>query len=750
MNDAQPETTFATELRRLRTRAQLTLEGLAELSGLSVRTIGGLERGHSLGPQRRTVVALADGLALDQAERDLLERLAEAGRPRPSMAPTGWCVPPRPVPDFAGRDAELARVEALATDSESSAVVLSGPGGVGKTTLAVESGRRLAETRGLSLFYVDLRGMDAQPRDPGTALYRLLKALGVGNRDIPEDTDSRSGQFRVLLERQPAVVVLDNVRDEEQVRLLLPNPGTAIALVTSRRLLTGLEGVARLPVPALDSDAALGLLTAIVGTADSPRGEGLASLAALCGGLPLALRIIGNRLATRPNWTARQLADRLADSARRLERMNAGDLQITAAFRMSYDQLSPAAQRLCRRLALIPGPDFTASLASVVIGAPVPDTEDLLDELHELGLLSQTENLRYAFHDLIRLFAADRLAAEEEAGERTKATETLVAWLLTVTVAAGRWYEPGYGTAPADWALPVDLSSSERATTWLQNEGDNWFGAVRVAARIGWDERVIETAEALHWFSDHWHTWPHWQELYALSSTAAEHMGDPVLQATHLNYLSWAQLVLADHELSAQTALHAADIAARAGDLLQQAWGYQYAASALLRPSPAAALPHAQKAESLFADTGDWEGHLQSLHMVAVSLTTLKRPHEAIAVLEKSMALAQIPQTDPARRMIADISLLTGGRYLAMAHEEIGADALAEDTYRQAMSHADRADMPLQQADLEYQLAKLLHRLGRSDEADSLLQAARKRFVALDSPGRIARVDELSAGWREG
>lgn len=157
--------TFAAELRRLRRRARLTLEGLADTSGVSARTIGGLERGHSLGPQRRTVMALADGLGLDAADHAALERLAEVGRLRPVTAPTGWGVPPRPVADFVGRSAEIDRLIALADGSESVAVavVLSGPGGIGKTTLAVEAGRRLAEKRGVGLFYVDLRGLDAEP-----------------------------------------------------------------------------------------------------------------------------------------------------------------------------------------------------------------------------------------------------------------------------------------------------------------------------------------------------------------------------------------------------------------------------------------------------------------------------------------------------------------------------------------------------------------------------------------------------------
>jgi transcriptional regulator with XRE-family HTH domain/tetratricopeptide (TPR) repeat protein len=751
VSEEQPGDTFAVELRRLRRRAQLTLEGLAGASGVSARAIGGLERGHSLGPQRRTVMALADGLGLDEAERDVLERLAAAGRPRPVTAPSGWCVPPRPVPDFTGRESELVRLADLTASAElaASVVVLSGPGGIGKTTLAVQASRRLAEERGLGLFYVDLRGMDIEPLDPGTALFRLLRALGVGNRDMPDDVEGRSGQFRALLKERPAIVVLDNARDEEQVRPLLPGTGSGPVLVTSRRLLTGLQGVERLSVPVLGSREAFGLLSLIVGDAHGARGEGFADLAALCGGLPLALRIIGNRLATRPAWTARQLAERLADSGLRLKRINAGDLQITAAFSTSYDQLSPAARRLCRRLALVPGPDFAAPLASVLIGSSVYDTYDLLDELYELGLLTQIDDVRYGFHDLIRLFAGDRLAAEEEPSQREALTRAMTDWLLEVTVAAGRWFEPGYGAAPSEWRHAVDISTSEAAATWLRAEADNWFGAVRIAAAQGWDRLAVDAAEALHWFSDRWHQWGHWRELFGLGGTAAERMGDAVAQATQVNYLSWAQMMRGEFQQAEETALRAAGIAEQAGDIRQQAWGFQYAASALRRGAdPAASLTHAQEAERLFVQAGDYEGHMQALLAVARSLVVLNRSPEAIEKDREALEMARLPQTDAARQSIADFTLSAAGRNLATAYGAIGEDLLAEDSFRYALASADRVGIPYHRAGIEHDYARLLYRQGRLDEAMAMLQAARDRYLAVDAAALAAEADELLEEWR--
>ncbi|WP_194910645.1 XRE family transcriptional regulator [Catenulispora rubra] len=748
----QLETTFATELRRLRLRAQLTLEALAEASGVSVRTVGALERGQSLGPQRRTVLALADGLALDDAERQALEQLADVGRPRPVTAPGGWCVPPRPVADFTGRDAEVDRLVALAAESgsdESAAAavaVLSGPGGVGKTTLAVEAGRRAAAAAGLPLLYVDLRGMDPEPLEPAVALFRLLKALGVGNRDMPDDLDSRSGQFRTLLEQRPAIVVLDNVRDEEQVRPLLPGGGVGSVFVASRRLLTGLEGVERLAVPILDDAAAQHLLTSIIGDTEGPRGDGLEDLAALCGGLPLALRIIGNRLATRPRWTARQLADRLGDSERRLEQIHAGDLQITAAFAMSYDHLTPAAQRLCRRAALVPGPDFAAPLASTLIGASVLDTEELLDELHELGLLSQTDTGRYGFHDLIRLFAGDRLDAEEP-GQREPLAAAMTDWLLTVAVAAGRWFEPSYGAAPADWDLPVDLSSAEAASAWLQDEADNWFGAVRIAASEGKHRQVIDTAEAVRWYSDRWFLWTHWHELFVLGVEAADRLGDTVAQAKQLNYLSWAQAQRHEHATAAQTALRAAAIAETAGAVSPQAWAFLFAANAEAQLDLSKALRHAQDADRLFAQSEDYEGRLNALQTVGMISLMLGQADEGIEKLREGVELARVPQDGPGLQLIADVALLLTAWYLARAYEQTGTHTAAEDAYRLALTRAEAAGTPYQQAKVERGFALLLDRTDRRKEAATLLRSARERFAEVDAAEEVAEADALLAEW---
>ena len=145
--------------------------------------------------------------------------------------------------------------------------------------------------------------------------------------------------------------------------------------------------------------------------------------------MPLALRIIGNRLVSRPGWDAAELADRLADEEHRLEQFKAGDLKIATAFGMSYEQLADASRRVFRRLAVVPGLEYDAALAAVAGEVPVEVAWDALDELVDLGLLLDGTAGRYRFHDLVRLFARTRLEEEESPAEREALTARVAALL---------------------------------------------------------------------------------------------------------------------------------------------------------------------------------------------------------------------------------------------------------------------------------------------------------------------------------
>ena len=426
---------FGQVLRGHRHAARLTLEQLAAASGVSARALSDMERGRSKGPQQRTVTALADALALDDDARQLFVELARDGRLRDHWTrPAAVCELPRLVEDFTGRTAELAWINELvhAQGAPGAGVVglITGSGGMGKTTLAIRAAHILRPNFPGGVFFLDLYGMSPSPADPADALRLLLRALGVADEQIPPDVAGRASVYRSLLRDSQALIVLDNAGSEEQVRPLLPGDGAGRVLVTARRLLAGLEGVRRLNLEPLSLSHATQLLTGILGPrAAAEQGSALNQLAGLCEGMPLALRIIGNRLVSRPDWDAAELAARLVDEEHRLEQFKAGDLKIASAFWMSYEQLADDARRVFRRLAVVPGQDYHAALAAVVGEVPVEVAWDALDELVDLGLLLDAEAGRYRFHDLVRLFARTRLVEEESAAEREALAARVESWL---------------------------------------------------------------------------------------------------------------------------------------------------------------------------------------------------------------------------------------------------------------------------------------------------------------------------------
>jgi transcriptional regulator with XRE-family HTH domain len=422
-------------LRGHRRAARLTLEQLAEVSGVSARALSDLERGRSKGPQHRTVTALADALVLEGDARQQLVELARDGRLRDHWTrPAGLCELPRLVDDFTGRAGELAWTSELvsAGSAPGAGVVglITGSGGMGKTTLAIRAAHFLRPNFPGGVFFLDLYGMSPSPATVADALRLLLRALGVADEQIPRDVPGRASVYRSLMRDRQALVVLDNAGSEEQVRPLLPGDGASQVLITARRLLAGLEGVRRLGLEPLSPPEATELLTGILGQRDAAdEGPALQQLARLCEGMPLALRIIGNRLVSRPGWDAAELAARLVDEEHRLDQFKAGDLRIATAFRMSYEQLAESARRVFRRLAVVPGRDYDAALAAVVGEVPVEVAWDALDELVDLGLLLDGDARRYRFHDLVRLFARTRLVEEESAAEREALTARVASWL---------------------------------------------------------------------------------------------------------------------------------------------------------------------------------------------------------------------------------------------------------------------------------------------------------------------------------
>ncbi|MFF2936311.1 helix-turn-helix domain-containing protein [Streptomyces mirabilis] len=728
------EKSFGVVLRGLRQRGRLTMEELAESSGVSVRAIGDMERGRSRVPQRRTVVALAEGLRLADAEREALLVAARAARPTRAAAVAGTVagtvVPPRSVGDFTGRDRELARLTEAAARAGTgvgvSVSVVSGPPGCGKTTLALKAAAELAGDFPDGCFVVDLHGVEG-PVDPDEALLKLLGALGVSDRQLgQEDAQGRAGLLRALLGERRCLVVLDNARDEGQVRPLLPAAGRSLVLITSRRPLSGLEDVDRLALSEMTQAEAVELLRHILGEARADaEAEAVARVAELCGRLPLALRVAGNWLTVRSGWSVDHLVRRLADEERRLGALVAGDVRVEAAFELSYRQLTGQAAQMLRLLSLVPGPDMTTAYGAALTATGAFEAEDVMEELVEAGLLQATFAGRYQLHDLLRLFARARLSREAEPDEREAAEDRLRAWLLETAVVAGRWYKPGYGAPPSSWQGLVPLESAEQARAWLQSEAPAWLAALRSAARRGEHTRVVETADAMDWYYPLSLYWGHWPEVFRLASEAAAALDDPYLQAVHLNHYSWT-LTCCEHRYreAIERADEALECARRAQDASQQAWALMYAV-----------FPHrqfgeiqqgfdkARAAADLFEAAGDSDGWIETMGLYGGTLRDSGRAEEALTQHERIVAFLDAPDC-PVSGHAAD-------SYRAAATEALGRDYAALERWREAAEHyrnavdqAHRIGIPHREADVLLYWGESLIELGETEEARSRLRQA--------------------------
>ncbi|MGW1411702.1 helix-turn-helix domain-containing protein [Streptomyces sp. NPDC002403] len=743
-------------LRRHRRAARWTLEQLAEVSGVSARTLSDMERGRSKGPQQRTVTALADALALAGEKREQLIALAREGRLRDHWArPSRLCELPRSVADFTGRAAELVWVSQLVYAEGSPGVgvvgLVTGSAGLGKTTFAVRAAHTVRPSFPDGVLFVDLLGMSQRPLSADDALHLLLRALGAADQQIPAGTQERASLYRALLRDKRVLVVLDNAGSEEQVRPLLPGGGTGRVLITTRRLLAGLEGVRRLALGPLSLPESRALLIGIMGErAQSDCELALTRLAELCGGLPLALRIIGNRLASRPGWGAAELAARLADEERRLEQFTAGDLKIANAFRMSYEQLSDAARRMFRRLAVVPGQGFHAALAAVVGEVPSVDAWAALDDLVDLGLLSDSDGGRYHFHDLVRLFARDRLHAEETASERAALSEMVVSWLLRMATSCGRRFEPGFGPAGRHDADLVVPPSAEAADRWLRENADNWLGAMRAAAAVGRHSIVLDCAESMHWFSERWAHSPHWQEVFAQGADAAAALGDLKQQATQLNYLAWVHTVPpSSPEAVLRCATQALELATRGDALAQVAWAHQYTSTALaLLGRIGEAVESSTRAAAMFKTVCDIDSHVQTRAAIARYRLDEGQYAQALEQCLDLLVLLDDPDSGMTPSIAAHcrpIALIRIGTCL----EHLGRRAEAVSMLVEgidAMSTLQMADY--RQAEALETLGSLLAREGRAEESVATYLRAAQVFEAIGDSQGSDRCNSQAAGSR--
>jgi DNA-binding SARP family transcriptional activator/predicted ATPase len=484
---------------------------------------------------------------------------------------------PADIADFTGRAGLVEQIGRHLTDwgegrLAAPVVVITGQGGVGKTSIAVHAAHRVAGHFPDGQLFADLHAGTGQPLGPAQVLERFLRVLGVPGGQVPEDLDERAETYRDLLADRKVLVVLDDAAGESQVRPLLPGTPTAAVLITSRHRLGGLGGAAHLDVAAFDADTSMELLGRIAGTSRvRAQSWAAAMVARQCGYLPLALRVAGARLAERPHWDIQQLADRLADETRRLDELRHGDLAVRASISLSYGGASEQARRLLRRLALVEAPVFSGWMAAALLDRPTGAGEDALDELVTARLVETTGtgsgvHSQYRLHDLIRVYAREQLAADEPPDEQNAALARALGALLYLAREAEHRLH-GYGDARLRsdvtlWPLPGPLADRllSEPMAWFERERAALVCGVRQAAGAGFTDLCWNLAFTAATLFDSQSHFDDWRETHEIALEAARRAGRvrgqaAILYALGSLHLRQGQSGAAGEELAAAARL---------------------------------------------------------------------------------------------------------------------------------------------------------------------------------------------------
>jgi tetratricopeptide (TPR) repeat protein len=634
--------------------------GLISALGASGQRAEALTVFHTVRNQLAEELGIDPGPALTEAHLRVLNAPTDRRGQRPASEqkatqPDDRAVAAEPyrVLDFRGRLGELETIHSfVATDVRSrraaSALLITGPPGVGKTTTTLEA-LHGAVVRGSRLF-VNLHGFDVSPLTPLQVLRALLTQLNKGEVP-PNSLDEAAAAWRSAVGGGPFVVVLDNASLESQVRPVLAVDGPITVIVTSRRTLPGLESIGRITLGPLPRDESEQLLAALL--PESQRLDAnLSGLADMCGDLPLALRIAGARIASRPHWSVADFIGRLGDERNRLQQLVAGDLAVETTFSLSYNALDPTARELFRSLALLHGTTFSAKMAAAIHDLDDYVCRDQLDALVDLGLLELVHGDRYRLHDLLRLYAADRLRAETPVYEARAQQLRLDRWTLDTTGAAAR-------TFPYGWAVVPEVTSAseeemQSAKEWLATESSHWFGSLKSAADLGEHRLVVDTAMALTGIAGSWGDWPDWAGVHAIGAESASRTED---RESYVVQLVAAAATIPDENPAPGEAVSASRRALAAaeswGELRWVAWARHLLAWALFEDGDVeGARREARIAQDEFVEVGDLNGELLTRSWVLRTLTLLDAK-EAIVEAEALIAAIDSLGADPERVLYA-------------------------------------------------------------------------------------------------
>ena len=718
--------------------------------GLTQEDLAGL-----LGVQRSTVVRWERGGAtplpfirpkLARALRVPPSRLAEllagddpgdsghGSRAAPGASPAAT-VPrqlPAAAPDFTGRAAELAALTRILDDAGAGppgAVVISaigGTAGVGKTALALHWAHQVADRFPDGQLYVNLRGFDpsGSPALPAEAIRGFLDALGVPSDRIPPAQDAQAGLYRSLLAGKRTLIVLDNARDEQQVRPLLPASHASHVIVTSRNQLAGLaaaDGARLLALDVLSHGEAVLLLTARLGTERaSAEPAAIADIATRCACLPLALAVATARAAARPGFPIAALAAELRDVGGRLDALDSGDPSgdLRAVFSWSYQQLSPAAARMFRLLGVHSGPDISAAAAASLAAVSEPQARRLLRELTRAHLITEHAPARYASHDLLRAYAAAQAHDSDSEGDRAAATARILDHYLHTGYRASLLIEPAREpialAPPRDGVAPESLVGYQQAVTWFEAERRVLSAAVARAAGSGFDRHAWQLPWVMADYLD-WHG--HWPERVALLSAglaSATRLGDAAAQAVSGRLLGHACFRVGDHDQATARLRQSLELYRDLGD--RTGAGKTHVLIALVAEGQgrfADALGDCEQALALFRDAGYTVGE-------ALTLNNIGWFHGLLGDHEQTRAYSQ--------RSLTLSAELGYRRNEGFAEDSLGYAEHALGNFAVAVASYQRAIGIFRELGDRYHEANTLSHLGDTHQAVGELPRARRAW----------------------
>ncbi|GAB3428952.1 BTAD domain-containing putative transcriptional regulator [Actinophytocola sediminis] len=704
----------------------------------------------------RALLADALGVSPSVELRGLHSRLLAADDDLPVDLPvvTGPVVPRQLPPDltgFTGRAADLATLDRLLLAHRGSGpplvIAVHGPGGAGKTTLALHWAHRVLDHFPDGHLYLGMRGHGpGEPVEPAAALDVVLRAVGVPAAQVPPTAEERAALWRTTVLGRRLLLLVDNVRDASQVRPLLPATATVTVLVTSRNELRGLavrDGARRLAVGELPADEAIELVREVLGEqrcANEP--AAVDELADLCGRLPLALVIAAQQAARYPDVPIAELVADLRSRTGRLDLLaEPGDpaADPRTVFSWSYHENTDAAARAFRLLSLHPTTEITVPAAAVLLGTADREARRLLDTLTSVHLLEQDQRGRYRFHDLLQAYALERALAEESAQDVAAARERILDWYLR-TVAQAR--ATAFGTLPfavpdaADARPPQSFPDFPTALAWYNHNRFVLLAAVEYAEEHGFDRHGWQLAFALRYF----HEVLRQDDDAMTAAQVAVRCADRLVDDTailHATYTMGTAYGNGQYETARRWLRRAAELGERLGDDASTASAhvaYALTEADIGRLEPAE--PWLEKAVAVATRSGATGPLAHALLNLGAIQGMLGRPEEALANLTRSYHLYRELGSDYfaafARGNMAEAALDTDRLDDALVYAE---DALA--------LHGAVEDQRSKPGTLIVK-GRILSRLGREREARETLRRALRIFASTGNP-RAAEVEKLLA-----